>query len=203
MTTELDLDYPNILQLFGKHLIQGRLESRAFLGWYLEHYFRLTQEDAEDSVCDGPDDKGIDGIYVDHNLEQIAVFQSKLYQNTSKTLGDSALREFVGALAQFRDKVSVVGLANSTNNTELRGLIADSKIEDLVDSGYAIRGVFITNATLDENGRRYAAQNASLSVSDRVFLRDNWIDPDKTGPQKARHSSSPMYGRARLKSTKR
>ena len=45
--------------------------------------------DAEDAVCDGPDDKGIDGIYVDENLERVDIFQSKLLQNSAKTIGDA------------------------------------------------------------------------------------------------------------------
>jgi hypothetical protein len=179
----LDLDYPAILSQFGKHLISGRLESRAFLGWYLENYFRLTHEDAEDSICDGPDDKGVDGIYVDTNFEQVTVFQSKLYQNTSKTVGDSALRDFVGALDQFRDSESIAALSESTNNIELRGLINESKLAELVDAGYTVRGVFITNSDLDANGKRYEDQNPNISVCDRAYLRSNWIDPNQTAPQ--------------------
>jgi hypothetical protein len=73
MPEEIVLDYPAVTSLFGNHLIAARLESRAFLAWYLENYYRLTGDDAEDSVCDGPDDKGIDGIYVDKNFEHITI----------------------------------------------------------------------------------------------------------------------------------
>src|SRR3546814_12131882 len=75
----LNLIYPNILKHFGRHLISGRTESRAFLGWFLENYYRLDETDAQDSICDGPDDKGIDGISVDNNIERIDVFQTTLY----------------------------------------------------------------------------------------------------------------------------
>jgi len=180
---ELDLNYPAVLGHFGAHLIPGRLESRAFLGWYLEHYYRLTPEDAEDSICDGPDDKGIDGIFVDTNFEQITIFQAKLYQNSSKTVGDSALRQFVGAIDQFRDAESVAALVDSTNNVELRGLILDSKLAELVEAGYSVRGVFLTNSSLDANGKSYADQNPILDVRDRPYLEANWIDPDTTAPQ--------------------
>ena len=71
MANTLDFSYPAILTLFEKHTGSGRTESQAFLVWFLENYFRLDEVDANDAVCDGPDDKGIDGIYVDNNLETI------------------------------------------------------------------------------------------------------------------------------------
>ena len=69
--------------------------------WFLKNYYRLDEINAVDAVCDGMDDKGIDGIYVDHNLETVDVFQCKLVQNATKTLGDTQLKEFVGTLSQF------------------------------------------------------------------------------------------------------
>jgi hypothetical protein len=53
--------------------VPGRTEARAFLAWFLEHYYRLEETDAQDAVCDGPDDKGVDGIYVNTNLERIEI----------------------------------------------------------------------------------------------------------------------------------
>ena len=108
----LNLTYPGILEHFGKHKVSGRTDSRSFLGWFLENYFRLDQLDVEDSICDGADDKGIDGIYVDSTLEVIYVFQAKLMQKASRTLGDSALREFGGTLKQFDSPQSVKALAD-------------------------------------------------------------------------------------------
>ena len=112
--TSLNLTYPGILDHFGKHKVSGRTDSRAFLGWFLENYFRLEQLRVEDSICDGPDDKGVDGIYVDSTLEVIYVFQAKLMQKDSRTLGDSGLREFAGTLRQFDSPESLKALADST-----------------------------------------------------------------------------------------
>src|SRR3546814_11417534 len=98
MTAALDLSYPAILKLFGNHLIAGRVEARALLGWFLENYYRLDETDAQDAICDGPDDKGVDGIFVDENIERIVVFQTKLRQNGTKTLGDGDLKQCAGTL---------------------------------------------------------------------------------------------------------
>ncbi len=69
MATALNLEYPAILDLVRMSLVPGRTESHAFLVWFLQHYFRLDEIEAQDTVCDGPDDKGVDGIYLEDNLE--------------------------------------------------------------------------------------------------------------------------------------
>src|SRR3546814_18924026 len=93
MTAALDLSYPAILKLFGNHLIAGRVEPRALLGWFLENYYRLDDTDAQDAICDGPDDKGVDGIFVDENIERIVVFITKLRQNGPKKSGNDSCRK--------------------------------------------------------------------------------------------------------------
>ena len=182
MTTQLDLTYPNILRQFGSHVTKGRLESRAFLGWFLEHYYRLDEIDAQDTVCDGPDDKGIDGIYVNQNLERIDVFQTKLYQNRDRTIGDAVLKEFIGTLGQLRDTRSIEQLMKETKNSELRGLLEEKNISALLESGFEIRGVFITNAVKDANTDSYLRLQKDLSVFDRAHLLANWIAPGDSSP---------------------
>ena len=69
---KIDFTYPKVLDVLGP-IETGRTESHAFLVWFLMHFMRLDDTEAQDAVCDGPDDKGIDGIYVDSNLETIFV----------------------------------------------------------------------------------------------------------------------------------
>ena len=111
LSEQLDLTYPTILEYFGPHRAKGRAESRAFLAWFLEHYYHLDEQGSQDAVCDGPDDKGIDGIFVDDNLERVDVFQAKLYQNAEKTVGDRSLRDLAGTLDQLADADKVGYLA--------------------------------------------------------------------------------------------
>ncbi len=49
-----------------------------------------------DSICDGPDDKTIDGIWVNDQSNEIHVFQAKLVKG-DKTLGDVSLKELNGS----------------------------------------------------------------------------------------------------------
>ncbi|HET7268574.1 MAG TPA: hypothetical protein VFJ15_10740, partial [Oleiagrimonas sp.] len=76
----MNLDYPELLDTIALERADGRTESHALLLWFLKNYYRIDDVEAADTVCDGPDDKGIDGIYVDTNLERIDVFQCKLVQ---------------------------------------------------------------------------------------------------------------------------
>ncbi|HEY8993227.1 MAG TPA: hypothetical protein VIM71_00965, partial [Lacunisphaera sp.] len=59
----LDTSYPAIATAFGGHAVKGGTESRAFLAWFLENYWRLDETEVFDAVCDGSGDKGVDGIY--------------------------------------------------------------------------------------------------------------------------------------------
>lgn len=178
----LNLTYPGILEHFGKHRVSGRTDSRSFLGWFLENYFRLDQLRVEDSICDGADDKGIDGIYVDSTLEVVYVFQAKLMQKDSRTLGDSALREFSGTLRQFDSQQSVKALADSTRNVELKNLISAEDLAAKIETGYEVRGVFLTNAALDRNGKLYLAANSQITVYDRARLENDWLPMGDTEP---------------------
>jgi hypothetical protein len=182
MKQPLDLTYPSILKNFGRHLIGGRTESRAFLGWFLEHYYRLDETDSQDAICDGPDDKGIDGIYVDHNLERIDVFQTKLYQNDKKTLGDTALKEFAGSLDQLRTRELIEKLVATTGNVELRELIRASDLAVLIEKGFKIRGLFVTNATGDQNAAAYLSSRQDLTVFDGASIQNNWVAPGDSAP---------------------
>ena len=155
------------------------------MGWFLENYYRLEETEAQDAICDGSDDKGIDGIYVDHTLERIDVFQTKLYQagaGQDKTLGDSALKQFAGSLDQLKTKESAIELADTTGNEELRGLIQNEGIPDLIERGYDVRGFFITNVPMDDHAKSYLQHRTDITVYDADRLQDNWVAPGESSP---------------------
>jgi hypothetical protein len=70
----------------------GRQDTAAFLIWFLINYFRMEPQDAIDSVCDHTNDKGIDGIWLDEEEENIYVFQSKYSPVDDNDQGDSDIR---------------------------------------------------------------------------------------------------------------
>lgn len=180
----LELSYPEILATIGSHRAEGRTDSRAFLGWFLENYFRLDPVQVEDSLCDGPDDRGIDGLYSDIALETIFVFQAKLFQNNDKTIGDATLREFAGGLLQFRTPEAVNTLASATGNPELKGLLQHEEISARVASGFEVKGVLVTNVLVDSNGEALHDDLGNVTIYDWKRLQDDWIPLGDTEPVK-------------------
>lgn len=178
----IDLSYPNVLTLIQTHLKQGRTESRAFLAWFLENYYRLESDAARDSVCDGPDDKGIDGIYVDDNLETIDVFQSKLFQNTKRTLGDPHLKQQAGTLTQFADPENVQSIADTTQNKELSNLIGAEDVPKKLRDGYSVRGVLVTNVNRDPAANAFLARQPNMMLYDAAELQYLYVPLGPTGP---------------------
>lgn len=177
----LVLTYPAILQIIEAHVAKERTESRAFLAWFLENYYRLDETEAYDCICDGINDQGIDGIYVNEQLAQIDIFQATLVK-ANKTLGDTNLKEFAGSLSQFQDDKSAEHIRENSKNTELVGILQDRDIVAKIASGYEVRGVFVTNAKRDQNATNYLELNLQLVLYDAIELDRSYIAIDKTGP---------------------
>jgi hypothetical protein len=96
-----DFHYPELQKRLAPLVEDGWAESESFVLWFLLNVFRLDETVAQDAICDGFDDKGVDAIYVDNDEEVVYVFQSKLTQKVDSTLGDTDLKEFLGSLHQF------------------------------------------------------------------------------------------------------
>src|SRR5438105_13832382 len=119
--SKLDLTYPAILDLFGDYAARKRTDSQAFLAWFLQNYYRLEETEVDDSICDQPGDKGIDGIYVSDLLQQINVFQTWLSKSTkTKQLGDTDLKEFLGTLTQLQKASDVHHISSKTSSVNLK-----------------------------------------------------------------------------------
>lgn len=178
---KLSLSYSDLQKLIGNYAVSQRTESRQFLAWFLNHYYRLEETDVDDCICDGHDDKTIDGIYVSEQSSQIHIFQSRLVKGP-KTLGDVALKEFYGSLSQFRDRKAVENLRGTTRNKELASLLDRLEIAEKVQKGYEVRGVFITNAPRDHNAIAYLKTTPDLVLYDSLELEKAFVPIDKTEP---------------------
>src|SRR5713101_3593189 len=150
---ELNLTYPAILSLFGRYMNSGT-ETRAFLAWFLESYYRLEGLEVYDSVCDGANDKGIDGIYVNNPAKQIDFFQVTVLKAANKTLGDAKLKQFCGAVAQFTEKAKAEPIL-AVAGPDLKALAERVELVKRIEEGFAIRGLFITNATADRSATTF------------------------------------------------
>lgn len=94
-----ELAFTNLAQhILKPYQKRAATESSQFLRWFLEHLFRLDLQDADDACVDNKQDKGVDGLLVNDVLETVYIFQSKVRQKFSSTLGDTDLKEFCGTL---------------------------------------------------------------------------------------------------------
>ena len=117
-----DLKYENLVKIIGPLAVKGKTESITFLNWFLENIYRLDSVAADDAICDSQNDKGIDGIYVDTNNEEIHFLQSKIRQKESGTIGDVSPKTFVASVQQFDtgEKVEAI-LAGDADRPPLSG----------------------------------------------------------------------------------
>lgn len=174
------LEYQNLKPLLAPFEEKGRGESIGFLNWFLENIFRLDAVEADDAICDRPNDRGIDGIYVDHTQECIFVLQSKLKQSKGTT-GDAPLRELAGTITQLDSSDSVQSLLDGGGNLELKTVLVRNNIKGLVSKGYTVKGAFICNRILDANGQEFVDQTNNIQVFDPTRIASEFIDIETEG----------------------
>ncbi|AIE72683.1 MULTISPECIES: AIPR family protein [unclassified Synechocystis] len=184
MKPTIDLNYTNLVDLISPYKTSDRTESTAFLHWFLVNIYRLDEMEADDSICDGHGDKGIDAMYINHNEGLIDVFQSKIVKNAAKTLGDSQIKEFIGSLKQLDNDSDLNGLIQSTGNIQLRSLLEQNK-EFLLSDDYEIRGVFVANAVKDTNADNLlkTLSSSPLIVWDKDTIIRAYVSGEKDIPE--------------------
>lgn len=147
------------------HYYGNRTLASSLLAWFLEAVWHIEREDVENAICDGGGDKGIDGILVNEDLKEIAVFQSKHYSAEGRTQGEAALRQFRGVGVYFRGPEGIDRLLESAPNDELRQLVERMRLRELLEAAeYTVRLVFVTNAEPD----RSALDFLGASVQDAI-----------------------------------
>lgn len=174
------LSYENLKKLLAPYEEKQRGESVSFLNWFLENIFRLDSVTADDAICDRKNDRGIDGIYVDHTQEEILILQGKIKQKES-TIGDAPLRDLAGAISQFQDEASVQSLLDGGAHPELKTLLERNNIKGLISKGYKVIGVFVSNQSLDKNGLEFRNQTDQIRVYDRDSIANEYIDIEIEG----------------------
>lgn len=187
-----ELQYENLKKLTKSFEEKGRAESRSFLNWFLENIFRLDSIDADDAICDKPNDRGIDGIYIDNTQDEVIVFQGKIRQKES-SIGDGPLRELAGTLTQVETVEGVDALLAGGGNEDLKHLLSRLHVRDLVSRGYTVVGAFVTNQPLDANGAEFADQHGRIRVYDRNRIASEYIDIESEGGVEGKFSFDTSY----------
>lgn len=176
-------DFYNRMRAEVSEYAKTRSESAAFLFWFLENFFRLEKQDAEDAICDQTNDKGIDGIYVDDEDEIIFLFQSKYSPHNNQGQGDNDIRNFIGARQWVKDEASVQNLLNSTASNELKSLVIGSRVTE--KTHYKSVSVFVTNKTFNQHAEEYIDTADNLEAYDVNLLFEKYTyfaDNENTFP---------------------
>jgi hypothetical protein len=176
-----NLSYEGVKKLIQPYAHKGRAESASFLNWFLENVYRLGDVEADDAICDEHNDKGIDGIFVDNTAQEIHFFQSKITQKDGRTIGDSDLKAFIGALDQFKTPKSIEQLLEGNANEDLKKIIRRERLAQLVEDGYKIRPVYVGNLTKDANTEEYLNHQPDFEIYDipRIILEHIDFDSDE------------------------
>lgn len=150
--------------------------SGRFIRWFLEHIFRLEQVDADDACVDAKHDKGVDAIYVDDVNETVFIIQAKTKTKDNAELGDTDLKEFFGTLQQFDSKKKVEDLLVETKNEKLKQTLLRTGVAAKVDSGYEVRGVFISNARANDDAKTIMAKLPKIDLFDANAIAEEYVD---------------------------
>ena len=179
----IDVTYPAIVDLIHGHGMTVKQQSRQLLVWFLLNHYRLGDTEADDSVCDETDDKGVDGVYVNDNSNEIVVLSSKLRTGSPLAqLGHGELKELAGTIAQFRTPEGVQQLIDTTKNDELKALLRDRQIVDKVTKGYTIRGVLVSNGDRNGDAANYLKLTPEIELFDGQRLINEYVAVDEIAP---------------------
>jgi len=155
--------------------------SGRFIRWFLEHIYRLEEIDADDACVDAKHDKGVDAIYVDDVSETVHIIQAKTKTKENAELGDTELKEFYGTLQQFDSKKKIDEVFSETKNDKLKQTIVRTGLAAKVDSGYDVRGVFISNARANDDAKAILAKLPKIELFDADAIASDYVDLDVDG----------------------
>lgn len=159
-----------LLQAIAQSKLPGQADERALLRWFLFNVFRLDEIASSDSVCDAGNDKGIDGVWVDPDAEEIIIFQATHSDRIQNTLGDVKLREFVSSAKWLESVDNLNNLLASNANRDLKALVRRLELVELIKENYRVKQVFVTTRRLDTNGKEFLNTVPTLEVWDRERL---------------------------------
>ncbi|MER8550177.1 AIPR family protein [Mesorhizobium sp. M0684] len=187
------LESPNFASLIERFTAKGFSEGKSFTLWFLENIYRLDAVDAADAVCDAQNDKGVDAIWVDELNKEIHIFQSKTTQNNNSKIGDNVLKTFIGTLSQFDTSHKVSEILDGNANQDLKNLLQRQSIGPLVDKGYKVVGIFVTNQLPNADTEEFLAKHDSLILYDRAKIANDHVDLETEGGIDDKYTFSVSY----------
>ena len=136
-------------------------ERAVLLLWFLRNVVGLGDIDAYGYVCDGDDDMGIDGLFIEPSSgdekDTLVVFQSKYTTSADGTVGDTDIDRLVGATAHFANSETLVRLLSARVESSLRQLIENLGLKATLakdPENLQIRVILVTSGLLTPDAQR-------------------------------------------------
>lgn len=146
---------------------EGLKKPRAvLLLWFLRNVVGFDDLDAYEYICDGDDDQGIDGAFLewrgaDDEQDTLVLLQSK-YPQGPTDVGPGEIAQFVGRASVFESLDGLDGFLKSKLQPELRKLIERLEVRRRLQEGQLqCRLIFVTAGVLNGDAQKLiAATNA-------------------------------------------
>ncbi len=159
MTTNLEKAYATVQEVAAPSASEGLKKPRAILLlWFLRHVYGIDDLEAYEFICDGDNDQGIDGLYLegaepDDNKDTLHVFQSR-YPESPKNVGINEVKQFIGTLEPLSNADALQAMLGQGVEPELERLIARYDVVAKLKAGrLTIRGVLVTAGKLTSEAR--------------------------------------------------
>jgi len=154
--------------------------------WFLRNVIGVGELEAYDHVCDGDNDKGIDGLFLEQGTGEdspntLVVFQSKYTQSPDAKVGPTEIDRLAGTSSYFVNDNTLKDLLRSGAEESLLQLVDALKLQDEFageEPDLRVRLlVLVTTGTLNPDAKRKVAALRELNGKDYI---DVW-DVDRLG----------------------
>lgn len=160
MTFDASTNFDSLSQVASPDASEGLTRPRAILLlWFLRNVIGIDDLDAYEHICDGPEDHGLDGMFVEEgdspdDVATLVILQSK-YPQTPKNVGRSDVAEFLGVANQCRTVEGVEALlADAKLEPELRALLTRHRVKERLAAGSLnVRLIFVTAGVLQRDAQ--------------------------------------------------
>ena len=147
-------------------------DGQRFVAWYLRNIHLRDEIETKADITDGTDDKQIDAIYVNDDLNTVYIIQGKFIG--ADTVDAEPLREVLSSWVQLKDLVRL----QETANNKLKQKLPEVAIA--FEENYDIEFELITTAKLTQQAQNdlFSFQR-ELAESDELSANIRLIDSDE------------------------
>jgi hypothetical protein len=157
--------------------------------WYLRNFLGIDPLDAYEYVCDGGDDWGVDGLYLEKEAgnsdkECLVVFSSK-YLEAPKDIGKKPVQGLVASAESFKSVDSLEAMLKGPIEARLADLIERFGLVQKVAEGRLSDGRLRIELVLVSTGYAGVHTRAAAAVANNAAGRDDYLrvdDVDHLGP---------------------